>query len=325
MNAAISISGGNVNDLPEHEHAIFEGVELGIGTWAWGDRMFWGYRQGYAEEDLRAAFDTCLAQGSTFFDTAEVYGQGMSEKLLGAFLKTTPARIQVATKFMPFPWRWTGRALARALQASLTRLGRAKVELYQIHWPLPPVRIETWMEALADAHQAGLVEAVGVSNYDRGQTQRAFDALQREGLRLASNQVEFHLLDRRIETNGLLQQCREMGVKVIAYSPLAQGMLTGKYTTDALPRGFRAQKYNRNYLQQVKPLVALLKKIGADHGGKNAAQVAINWCICKGTLPIPGVKNVAQAEQNCAAAGWRLSEGEMQALDELSARISKEL
>lgn len=313
-----------MNDLADNEHVLFQGVELGIGTWAWGDRMFWGYRQGYTEEDLKSAFDTCLAAGVTFFDTAEIYGQGQSEKLLGGFLKTTNTPLKVASKFMPYPWRLTGKALGRALRASLARLGREKVELYQIHFPLPPVRIETWIEAMAEAHQAGLVEAIGVSNFDRSQTQRAYDVLQREGLRLAANQVEYHLLDRQIETNGLLQQCREMGVKIISYSPLAQGVLTGKYTPEKLLPGFRGQKYNRKLLERVKPLIGLMKKIGADHGGKNAAQVAINWCICKGTLPIPGVKTVAQAEQNCAAAGWRLTENEMFLLDDVSAQVLKE-
>jgi aryl-alcohol dehydrogenase-like predicted oxidoreductase len=181
------------------------------------------------------------------------------------------------------------------------------------------------MDAMAEAQQAGLVEAIGVSNYDRGQTQRAYDTLQREGLHLAANQVEYHLLDRHIETSGLLQQCRDMGVKIIAYSPLAQGVLSGKYTAENLPPGFRGQKYNRKTLEAAKPLIGLMKKIGADHGSKNAAQVAINWCICKGTLPIPGAKNLQQAEQNCAAAGWRLTEAEMEQLDEISTRVLKEL
>jgi aryl-alcohol dehydrogenase-like predicted oxidoreductase len=314
-----------MNDHDGKENAIFQGVELGVGTWSWGDRMFWGYRQGYNDEDIQAAFKTCLEAGITFFDTAEVYGQGQSERLLGDLLKTTERPVTVATKFMPLPWRLTGSALLRALKASLTRLGRSKVELYQMHWPFPPVKIETWIGAMAEACQAGLIDAVGVSNYDRSQTQRAFETLQHEGLRLASNQVEYHLLNRKIEHNGLLQQCREMGVKIIAYSPLAQGILTGKYSPDNPPRGFRARKYNRAYLEQVKPLIHMLKKIGSDHGGKNAAQVSLNWCIGKGTLPIPGAKTLQQAEQNCGATGWRLTPGEMAALDEVSARVLKDL
>jgi aryl-alcohol dehydrogenase-like predicted oxidoreductase len=316
--------GGRVSDQDGNTHEIFQGVELGVGTWAWGDRMFWGYRQGYGLEDVKAAFQTSLEGGLVFFDTAEVYGMGQSEKLLGSFLKTTDQPARVATKFFPFPWRLTGNALKRALKASLSRLGLPRVDLYQVHWPYPPVRIETWMEAMAEVCQAGLAKAVGVSNYSPDQTRRAFESLQHEGIRLASNQVEYHLLNRKIETNGLLQQCRDMGVKIIAYSPLAQGILTGKYTPQNLPRGFRGQRYNRSYLERVVPLVSLLKKIGADHEGKNAGQVALNWCICKGTLPIPGAKTLQQAEQNCGAAGWRLTENEIFLLDETSSRVLKD-
>jgi aryl-alcohol dehydrogenase-like predicted oxidoreductase len=305
-------------------HRIVKEVELGIGTWAWGDQLYWGYRQGYNDQDLKAAFLACLDAGITFFDTAEVYGQGISEKILGKFLKETDRPIQVATKFMPFPWRLTGKALSKALRASLSRLGRTKVELYQMHTPFPPIKIETWMRAMVEAAQDGLIEAVGVSNYDETETQRGYDVLQREGIQLASNQVEYHLLNRKIEKNGLLKICKALSVKVIAYSPLAQGMLTGKYTQENPPRGFRSQRYNRKYLKQVYPLVLLLKKIGADHGGKNSGQVALNWCICKDTLPIPGVKNIQQAEQNCGAAGWRLSDAEVEQLDQASDQVLKE-
>jgi aryl-alcohol dehydrogenase-like predicted oxidoreductase len=316
-----------VSDQDGNENEIFRGVELGVGTWSWGDRMFWGYRQDYGLEDVKAAFQASLEGGLTFFDTAEVYGMGQSEKLLGSFLKaseTLAHPVRVATKFFPFPWRLTGNALKRALKASLARLGLPQVDLYQVQFPNPPVRIETWMEAMAEACQAGLVKAVGVSNYNPDQTRRAYEALQHEGIRLASNQVEYHLLNRKIETSGLLKQCQDMEVKIIAYSPLAQGILTGKFSPENLPRGFRGQRYNRKMLERVAPLLSLLKKIGSDHGGKNAGQVALNWCICKGTLPIPGAKTLQQAEQNCSAAGWRLSENEIFLLDDVSQRISEE-
>jgi aryl-alcohol dehydrogenase-like predicted oxidoreductase len=201
-------------------------------------------------------------------------------------------------------------------------LERSKVELYQIHWPFPPVRIETWMEALAEAVQDGLAEAVGVSNYDRVQTQRAFESLSRMGVRLASNQVEYHLLNRKVEKNGLLRQCQELGVRLIAYSPLAQGALTGKYSPQSPMRGFRERRYNRRLLERIQPLIQKMRQIGQDHGGKTPSQVAINWVICKGALPIPGIKNVRQAEDNLGAAGWRLTDEEVAILDELSDRVT---
>jgi aryl-alcohol dehydrogenase-like predicted oxidoreductase len=313
-----------MDEIGSKEHAVFEGIEIGVGAWAWGDRIFWGFRQEYAEEDIFNAFTAGIEAGMVFFDTAEIYGQGQSEKFLGKFLKTTEVHTVVATKFMPFPWRLTGKALLKALKSSLQRLDLPKVDLYQVHMPMAPVKIETWMGAMAEACQAGLVDAVGVSNYDQAQTRRAFEALQHEGLRLASNQVEFHLLNRKIEQNGLLQQCQEMGVKVISYSPLAQGVLTGKYSAENPMRGFRGRKYNRKYLEQVKPLIQLMKKIGLDHGSKTAGQVALNWCICKGTLPIPGAKNAQQVQQNAGALGWRLSPGDISLLDETSNLVLKE-
>lgn len=301
-----------------------EGVTFGVGTWAWGDRLMWGYGIGYAEDDVRQAFNASLAAGIRLFDTAEVYGQGRSESMLGAFLREVEQRpgqvpVLIATKFMPFPWRLSRQSLVRALRGSLRRLGLEQVDLYQIHQPLPPVNVETWMSAMVEAAQAGLTRAVGVSNYDINHTQRAYDALIREGMHLASNQVEYSLLNRKIETGGLLKLCQDLGVRVIAYSPLAMGMLSGKYSPDNMPRGVRAGRYHRRVLQRIAPLIALMKKIGMEHAGKTPAQVALNWVICKGALPIPGAKNHEQAEQNAGALGWRLTDDEVAALDEASA------
>lgn len=300
---------------------LFEGIEMGVGAWAWGDRLMWGFGRGYGLGDLRGAFETSLASKIHFFDTAEVYGQGQSEQILGSFIKATQEPVMIATKFMPFPWRLNKTALRHALEASLRRLGVPAVDLYQIHMPLPPVNIETWMEAMAEAYQAGLTSAVGVSNYDSDQMQRAYDRLQREGIHLASNQVEYSLLNRKIEKNGLLQRCAELGVKLIAYSPLAMGVLSGKYTPEKPPQGSRGGRFNRRFLEKIQPLIKLITHIGADHGGKTPAQVALNWTICKGTLPIPGCKTITQADQNAGAMNWRLSEDEVDQLDAVSERV----
>jgi aryl-alcohol dehydrogenase-like predicted oxidoreductase len=258
------------------------------------------------------------------FDTAEVYGQGESEQITGSFLKATEEQVFIATKFMPFPWRLSRSALRKALTASLRRLGLPAVDLYQIHMPLPPVTIETWMEAMTEVYQAGLVSAVGVSNFDNDQMQRAFDHLLREGIRLASNQVEYSLLNRKIEKDGILRRSAELGIKILAYSPLSMGMLSGKYTPDKPPQGIRGGRFSRRYLEKIQPLIKLMMHIGSDHSGKNPAQVAINWAICKGTIPIPGAKTARQAEQNAGALGWRLTEAEVADLDEMSERVLSE-
>lgn len=310
-------------DTAPKRNPVFENVELGIGTWSWGDRLYWGYGHGYNDQDIAQAFAACVNAGIHFFDTAEAYGQGRSETLLGQLVKTAPQPITVATKFMPYPWRLSRRALLRALRGSLRRLNLPQVDLYQMHWPFPPVNIETWMAAMSEAYHAGLIKAVGVSNYDRAQMQRSSSALTREGIPLASNQVEYHLLDRRVEKNGLLKQCQDEGITLIAYSPIASGVLTGKYSPENPVKGVRGTRYNAKTLAQVQPLLKLMKKIGADHDGKTPAQVAINWVICKGALPIPGVKNVSQAEQNVGGAGWRLTAAEVALLDEASDRVAE--
>jgi aryl-alcohol dehydrogenase-like predicted oxidoreductase len=296
---------------------------LGIGAWAWGDTAFWQYgKGGYTDADIEAAFQASLAHGIDFFDTAEVYGRGRSEQLLGQNTTQAGWPAVIATKFFPFPWRLHKKRLLKALRGSLARLGMESVDLYQIHWPFPPVSIDTWMDALADAVEAGLVRAVGVSNYNVEQTQRAHTALARRGIPLASNQVEYNLWQRKPETSGLLEVCRQLDVTLIAYSPLAQGLLTGKYTPDHPPAGVRGRRYGR-VLAKIQPLVGLLRETGAAHGGKTPAQVALNWTICKGTVPIPGAKNARQAMDNAGALGWRLSLDQVQALDRASARATR--
>jgi aryl-alcohol dehydrogenase-like predicted oxidoreductase len=300
---------------------------LGLGTWQWGDRMMWGYGKTHTDSDLHDAFQVSLQSGITFFDTAEVYGKGRSEQLLGACLREarqSPLRapLVVATKFMPYPWRLRKRALLSKLRASLARLGLERVDLYQIHWPFRPVPIETWANALADAVEEGLTRSVGVSNYNSAQMLRAHSALSKRGVPLASNQVEFHLLNRRVEHEGLLKLCRELGVTLIAYSPLAKGMLTGKYTPEAPPPGMRSYLFRRARLGKIQPLIQLLGEIGKTHDGKSPAQVALNWVMSKGAVPIPGAKNARQARDNAEALGWRLSEAEIAALDEESRKLS---
>ena len=296
---------------------------LGIGTWAWGDKMFWGYEQGYHESDVRAAFDYCIQAGIDFFDTAEVYGLGASETLLGKFLADGNRRAVVATKFFPFPHRLTKGGLHRALRGSLHRLGLPRVDLYQIHNPMPPVAIPIWMDALAEAVQRGSILAAGVSNYDLNQTRSAYQTLARHGVPLASNQISYSLLERTPERNGLLSLCRELGITVIAYSPLMQGILTGRYSSQNPPPGFRRFRFPRDFLIRVQPLLIVMREIGQAHGHASLTQVALNWVIGKGAVPIPGVKNRRQAEDVAGTLQWRLTPDEIARLDAASDQAAK--
>jgi aryl-alcohol dehydrogenase-like predicted oxidoreductase len=301
---------------------------LGLGVWQWGDTMMWGYGKGYGDADLKPVYEATLAAGINFIDTAEMYGRGRSERVVGQFMRETNTRDQIvlATKFAPMPWRLAPGRLVHALRESLNRLGLSQVDLYQIHWPYTPVSVETWADGLADAVEAGLTRAVGVSNYSVGQTMRAHAALARRGVPLASNQVEYSLLNRKPETSGLVNVCRDLGVTIIAYSPIAKGMLTGKYTPDNVPPGMRSRLYNRAYLGKIQPLIDLLKEIGQAYGDANGAktpsQVSLNWLIGKGAVPIPGAKNLRQAQENFGALGWRLTDEDVARLDEASKRVT---
>jgi aryl-alcohol dehydrogenase-like predicted oxidoreductase len=307
--------------ISEETKFLFD-VEVGLGAWAWGDRIVWNYGRTHSDEDIKNAFNLSLEAGINFLDTAEVYGQGRSETLIGQFLKSSDKKVIIATKFMPFPWRMRRSSLVTALKHSLVRLGLDSVDLYQIHWPLPLLPIEHWVEGLADAKHLGLTRAVGVSNYNKNQMQRAYTVLSKYDIPLASNQVEYHLLDRRIEKNGLLARSQELGVRLISYSPLAKGLLTGKYTPENPPPGVRGRQY-AGQLKEIQPLIKLMTEMGQDLGGKTPAQIALNWLICKGTLPIPGAKNPRQAEMNAGSGGWRLSDEQVTALDSASERFTK--
>lgn len=288
-----------------------EVTPMGFGTWAWGDSIFWGYGKDYGEMDLRLAFQAAVNNGITFLDTAEVYGLGKSEELIGKFIKETNATTQIATKYMPLPWRFRAEDVADAVTASLKRLKMPSVDLYQVHFPFPSfLSQEGLMNALADEVHQGRIKAVGVSNYSAEQLREAHRLLARRGVPLAVNQVRYSLITREIETNGVLAAARELGVTILAYSPLAQGLLTGKYTMINPPTGARSfdKRFQTAGLIKLQPVLDKLNELGEKYS-KTPAQVALNWLICQpGVIPIPGIKTAAQVDQNAGAMGWELSE-----------------
>ncbi len=292
---------------------------LGVGVWAWGDRGFWGYGTTYGRQDVDEAFVASINAGITLFDTAEIYGLGESERILGELIRKTGASVLIASKFAPTPWRLSAKIVGSALDASLYRLGVERIDLYQIHWPFTLIPIPDLMHALADAVEAGKVRAVGVSNFSAAQMYQAAEVLHKRGVPLASNQVHYSLLQRGPEVNGVLQACRDLNATLIAYSPLEQGLLTGKYSRSMPPTGprfFTSLRYNWDELDR---LLGLLREIGSTHGGKTPAQVAMNWLIAQGNVvPIPGAKNARQAHDNAGALGWSLTPAQIEAIDEAS-------
>ncbi len=294
---------------------------VGIGTWAWGDKLFWGYGDRYGEADVEEAFQAAVGAGITFFDTAEVYGTGESERLLGRFCKTTSEHFQIATKFGPLPWRFTKASVLEAIEASLSRLQVDTIALYQVHWPFSFLLSQsTLFEALAEGVQRGWIQSVGVSNYNEKQMQDAHDSLARFDIPLAVNQVRYSLLARQIEQQGLVERSRQLGVTLLAYSPLAQGLLTGKYTPQNLPTGARRldSRFNAKGLEKLAPVLDALQHSAEAHH-KTLGQVALNWLIQQeGVIPIPGAKNAKQSQENAGATGWALTSDEVETLEQVS-------
>jgi aryl-alcohol dehydrogenase-like predicted oxidoreductase len=296
---------------------------MGIGAMTWGQpkglarwtpaQRAYGPSDGPAEEER--ALLAFLAAGVNLVDTAEFYSLGASEQRVGELIGGRD--VLVATKFPPSFFARIN-AFERALEESLARLGRKTIDLFQHHFPSDRIPIPQLMERMAAAVKAGFVKAVGVSNYSAAQMRFAHAELARHGVTLASNQVQYSLLYRKPEVDGVLDACRELGVTLIAYSPLAMGALTGKYAAGPRPGGLRRflGPFRGSGLRAVQPVLALLKEIGQRYA-KTPSQVALRWLLeIEGVLPLAGVKNGRQAEEDAGALDYSLKAEEITALNE---------
>lgn len=307
---------------------------MGCGTWAWGNRFLWGYEPSM-DQQLQEVFNLHVSQGVTWFDTGDSYGtgklNGRSEVLLGQFCRQYQGdhqnEIAIATKLAVYPWRLTRNSMVKACEKSAQRLGKP-VDLVQMHWS--PAKYLPWQEkplldGLGDLYEKGLVRGIGLSNYGPKNLLKAHQQLQERGLKISTLQVQYSLLSTYpINQLGLKDLCQELGIKIIAYSPLTLGLLTGKYQdTNNLPSGPRNFLF-KQLIPKIKPLLETMKAISQENG-KTMAQVAINWCICKGTIPIPGAKNLTQAKENIGALGWRLSPAEVTELEKVALGLDKKM
>lgn len=312
--------GGGVVDLGRSGVVV---PDVGLGGWQWGDRGLWRYGTGYGPSEVADAFLGALAGHGRFFDTAEVYGHGTSEQVLGWMAARVEERVVLATKFAPLRGRGGVRAVPEALRGSLRRLRRSSVDLYQVHWAdRDEFDIEALMEVLAGFVRDGAVRLLGVSNFSATEMLTADDALRARGLSLATQQVHYSLLHRAPERDGTLEACRERGVTLIAYSPLEQGILTGRYDPSRRPEGPRAASpyFAPEAWPRVASLLEVMRDIAASRAGATLAQVAINWLRAQaGVLPIVGVKNGEQSREAMGARGWSLTEPERARLDAASA------
>ncbi|ADI64975.1 aldo/keto reductase [Trichormus azollae] len=305
---------------------------MGCGTWAWGNQLLWGYNESI-DDQLQQVFNLCVNNGVTLFDTGDSYGtgrlNGRSESLLGKFTREyqglNKEHICIATKLAAYPWRWTRKSIISACHASANRLGK-KVDLVQMHWSTAnyaPWQEVGLLDGLADLYEQGLVKGVGLSNYGTKRLLWVDKRFQERRIPIKTLQVQYSLLSTYPVTElGLKDVCDDLGIQLIAYSPLALGLLTGKFSENGkFPKGVRGILF-RQILPGIKGILGTLREIG-DTRNKTMSQVAINWCICKGTIPIPGAKSLEQAQQNIGALGWFLSDGEVAELDNAAARSDK--
>lgn len=277
---------------------------VGLGTWQFGEPG-WGWGTELNHEEALRIVNRALELGINFFDTAAVYGNGQSEKILGEALHGRREEAIIASKVEP-PLR--PDRIMRSGKASLQRLDVERMDLYQLHAPDGNVPIPRSMRAIRRLMDDGQIKQAGVSNFNLNQWQEAEDAL---GLPVVSNQVRYHLLDLGLG-RSLLPYAHEKGRIVIAYSPLAQGLLGGKYGPDNIPRDLRANFgiFNQDSLRRAPAVVEALREVGEVHQA-TPAQVALAWLLLDSqVIVIPGARSVAQLEENAAAADIRLTPGE---------------
>jgi aryl-alcohol dehydrogenase-like predicted oxidoreductase len=291
--------------------------KIGLGAWQFGSRE-WGYGHPYAGQGARAIVRRAVELGVTLFDTAEIYGFGRSERILGEALGADRESVFVATKI--FPLLPVAPVVEQRAVASAGRLGVRRIDLYQVHQANPVVRDGTIMRGMRALQRVGLVGEAGVSNYPLRRWRAAEAAL---GSTVLSNQVSYSLVERAPERD-LLPHAADGRHVVIAYSPLAQGLLSGRYDRDHRPAN-KVRAANPLFLpanlERAAGLLATLREV-ADAHDASPAQVALAWVIRRpGVAAIPGASSVAQLESNVAAAEIDLTDSEDQALREASDRF----
>jgi aryl-alcohol dehydrogenase-like predicted oxidoreductase len=284
-------------------------TSVGLGVWQWGDVKFWTYGQDFDREDIDAVWRRNIEAGVNFIDTAEIYGKGASETIVGELLEETREELVIATKF--FPTRDSPTSVRKAAMDSIKRLGVEAIDLYQVHWPPERMPIPDLMQEMDLLVRDGLVRYVGVSNFSVEEVELAQGSMEHADI--VSNQVHYSLLHRDPEREGLVEHHRKNGIAIIAYSPLEQGILTGKFGPDNPPGGFRGDKprFSSEGLRAVQPVLEVLGEASAAHG-KTLAQGALAWLLKDpNVVVIPGAKNLIQLEENVGGADWGFTDEEL--------------
>ena len=299
-------------------------IGLGVMQFAGGEGIFGMMFPDISQEKMNGIIKTALDGGINWFDTAEMYGRGRSERGLANALRAAEKKddeVIVATKW--FPMFRTARNIPRTIHDRIHFLDGYSIDLYMVHQPWGFSPPEAEMEAMAELVEEGKIRAVGVSNFSAEQMRRAHRALQKRGLPLAVNQVQYSLYNRKIETNGVLDAAKELGVTITAWSPLASGLLTGKFHKDPeilkqTPFGRRMRL--RREIVRSRPLIQALEEVALKHDA-TPAQIALNWLIYfqgETVVAIPGASKVKQAEESALSMNFRISDDDLARLDELS-------
>lgn len=292
--------------------------KIALGAWSWGagaaggDQVFGNL---LSTEDLKPVFDKAVECGLNLWDTAAVYGEGSSERILGSFVKDVRREdVILSTKFTPQIASNSLSAMQEMIDGSKERLHTDFIDIYWIHNPMD---VEKWTPDLIPLAKSGQIKAIGVSNHSLAEIKRANEILAVEGLKISAVQNHFSLLHRSSEKAGILDYCKENGITFYAYMVLEQGALTGRYTEEnPFPAGTgRGDSYNP-HLKELTALIEELRIIGTRFNA-SPAQVATAWAIAKGTLPIIGVTKVKQVEEAAAAAQIELTAEEVRSLENL--------
>jgi aryl-alcohol dehydrogenase-like predicted oxidoreductase len=292
---------------------------IGLGAWSWGATRVWGYGKRYGRHEVEEAWWKSLDMGVNFVDTASVYGNGESERIIGDLLKRTETDVVIATKF--FPLHLLSRSVRGAAERSLRRLDLKEVDLYQVHWPNPLMSLRGTMREMERLVKEGKVRHIGVSNFNVKQLEAARSYLSREDV--VSNQIQYSVVHRKPERVGMVEHARKEGVTIIAYSPIAMGLLTGKYHVGNRPGGIRRfnSKFSKKGLRKVAPFLATLREMAKPECG-TMAQASLAWLLKDpNVVVIPGAKNPRQAEENMGAATCTMSDIQVRELDQAYARF----
>ena len=305
---------------------------IGLGCWQFSKRRglsgkYWGMLD---DNEISRIVEESLKWGINWFDTAEVYGWGESEKALSSVLKRlgqSYSDVIVATKWWPV-FR-TARSITRTIGKRLDALKTDCIDLYQIHNPFSFSSIQSEIKAMAELVKDGEIRYVGVSNFSAKQMVRAHTELLKHGLGLVSNQVNYSLLNRNIETNGILNAAKDLDITIIAHTPLARGLLTGKFHDDPdlikRRQGFRkyTSPFKREGLEKSRHVIDALRGLSFKYG-VSAPQIALNWLINfngSSVVAIPGATSVEQAKSNTDSMRFTLSEKDLDYLDMVSSRF----